>query len=161
MPSSGLGGAELASTAIGQGRTLVSPFQMAMVAAGVANGGNIMKPYTLETVTSKNGRTIYKKQGPEVFASAVSPRTAGLLAEAMEQCVKSGTGAQASVQGVRVAGKTGSAQNPHGQTHAWVIGFAPVENPAIAVAVVVENAGGGGNVAAPVARELIRQYLKQ
>jgi peptidoglycan glycosyltransferase len=79
----------------------------------------------------------------------------------MEQCVKAGTGTQASVPGVRVAGKTGSAQNPHGQTHAWFIGFAPVEKPAIAVAVVVENAGGGGNVAAPVARELIRLYLKK
>jgi len=161
MPSGGINSTELASTAIGQGRTLVSPFQMAMVAAGVANGGNIMKPYTLETVTSRSGRTIYKKQGPEVYASAVSTQTARLLADAMEQCVKRGTGAQASVQGVRVAGKTGSAQNPHGQTHAWFIGFAPVENPTIAVAVVVENAGGGGNVAAPVARELMRLYLKK
>ncbi|MCL5057343.1 MAG: penicillin-binding transpeptidase domain-containing protein [Actinobacteria bacterium] len=161
MPSGGIGGAELASTAIGQGRTLVSPFQMALVAAGVANGGAIMRPYTLERVTGRNGRAIYKKPGPEVYANAVSAQTARLLADAMEQCVKRGTGAQASVPGVRVAGKTGSAQNPHGQTHAWFIGFAPAENPAIAVAVVVENAGGGGNVAAPVARELMRLYLKK
>ena len=60
-----------------------------------------------------------------------------------------------------MAGKTGSAQNPHGQTHAWFIGFAPADNPGIAVAVVVENAGGGGYVATPVAREIIREYLSK
>ncbi|MHB8158127.1 MAG: peptidoglycan D,D-transpeptidase FtsI family protein [Desulfocucumaceae bacterium] len=160
LPLNNLSSTELASTAIGQGRTLVSPFQMALVAAGVANGGVVMKPYVLDRVLNKNGTVIYKKNVPEVFDTAISAGTAQQLASAMELCVKKGTGTQAGIAGIRVAGKTGSAQNPQGQTHAWFIGFAPVENPRIAVAVLVENAGAGGNIAAPVAREIIRLYLR-
>ncbi|MFZ5632914.1 MAG: peptidoglycan D,D-transpeptidase FtsI family protein [Bacillota bacterium] len=159
LPLNKMSGPEVASAAIGQGRVLVSPLQMALVASAVANGGVVMKPAVLEKVVTRNGIVI-KKMAPEILYNAVSPEVAGMLAAAMEEAVKRGTGSQASIAGVRVAGKTGSAQNPHGETHAWFIGFAPVENPRIAVAVLVENAGAGAGAAAPVARELIKDYLK-
>jgi penicillin-binding protein 2 len=74
--------------------------------------------------------------------------------------VERGTGTLAKVPGVNIAGKTGTAQNPHGKDHAWFIAFAPVEHPKIAMAVLVENAGFGGAISAPIARELIRYYVK-
>jgi penicillin-binding protein 2 len=91
----------------------------------------------------------------------LSESTTAILREAMEAVVSGpmGTGRMAAVKGIRVAGKTGTAQNPHGQDHALFMGFAPVENPEIAFAIVVENAGHGGSVAAPVASELIRFYF--
>ncbi|MFZ5646537.1 MAG: peptidoglycan D,D-transpeptidase FtsI family protein [Bacillota bacterium] len=158
LPSNKMSAPELASTAIGQGRTLVTPVQMALVAAGIANRGVIMKPYVLEEVTRRSGG-VHKKMSPSVLNTAVSPETAGILAASMEEAVKRGTASGARVQGIRVAGKTGSAQNPHGQTHAWFMGFAPAGDPRIAVAVIVENSGSGGYVSTPVAREIIREYL--
>jgi penicillin-binding protein 2 len=79
--------------------------------------------------------------------------------EAMERVVMSGTGALARVPGVRVAGKTGTAQNPHGEDHALFIAFAPVDDPRVAIAVVVENAGHGGSIAAPIAQKAMAAYL--
>lgn len=159
LPLNKIDPAEVASTAIGQGRVLVTPLHMALVAAGIANGGKIMKPVVLEKVSSREGNA-YKRMSPEVLSTAVSSETAGRVAAAMKESVARGTGSQASVSGFTVAGKTGSAQNPHGETHAWFVGFAPAEDPRIAVAVVVENAGSGGGVAAPLAREIFRDYLK-
>lgn len=159
LPLNKIDPAEVASTAIGQGRVLVSPMHMALVAAGIANGGVIMKPVVLEKVSSREG-SVYKRMSPEVLYTAVSPEIAGRVAAAMKDSVAKGTGSQASVSGLTVAGKTGSAQNPHGETHAWFVGFAPAEDPRIAVAVVVENAGSGGGVAAPLARQIFRDYLK-
>jgi peptidoglycan glycosyltransferase len=159
IPSNQMGGPEVASTAIGQGRTLVSPFQMALITAGIANGGVVMKPAVLASVTTGRG-SLRKKMSPEIFYRATSPEAAGRVAAAMEDAVKQGTGYNAFIPGIRVAGKTGSAQNPGGQAHAWFVGFAPAEDPRIALAVVVENAGAGSNVAAPVAREVIKEYLR-
>jgi peptidoglycan glycosyltransferase len=75
--------------------------------------------------------------------------------------VRDGTGREASIKGVEVAGKTGSAENPHGRPHAWFIGFAPADNPRIAVAVIIENGGAGGKQAAPVAREIMKTVIGQ
>jgi len=86
--------------------------------------------------------------------------TARLLAGMMAEAVESGTAQQAGLPTVRVAGKTGSAENPSGAAHAWFVGFAPVENPRVAIAVVVEHAGSGGATAAPIAREVIAQLLR-
>ncbi|MFZ5597426.1 MAG: peptidoglycan D,D-transpeptidase FtsI family protein [Bacillota bacterium] len=159
MPSNRMGDAEVASSSIGQGRVLASPFQMAMVVAAIANGGVMMKPVVLDRVTAGNG-TVIKRMTPAVINSGViTGDVAAMVASSLERAVKQGTGSTAAIPGVRVAGKTGSAQNPHGGSHAWFVGYAPVEDPRIAVAVVVENAGTGGGEAAPVARELIRKYL--
>jgi peptidoglycan glycosyltransferase len=77
----------------------------------------------------------------------------------MQGVVQSGTGTAAQIQGIAVAGKTGTAENPHGRTHAWFIGFAPASRPTVAVAVVLENAGVGGEVAAPMARDVLQAAL--
>ncbi|MFZ5649431.1 MAG: peptidoglycan D,D-transpeptidase FtsI family protein [Bacillota bacterium] len=158
LPGNKMSAAELSSTAIGQGRTQVTPLQMALVAAGIANRGVIMRPYVIEEVTRRSG-SVSRKAAPVELNTAVSRETAGALAASMEEAVRRGTASGAALRGIKVAGKTGSAQNPHGQTHAWFMGFAPAEDPRIAVAVIVENSGSGGHVSTPVAREIIREYL--
>jgi peptidoglycan glycosyltransferase len=158
LPANKLSVAEIASSAIGQGRVLTSPMQMAMVASAVANGGVIMKPGILSKVISQNG-LIIKKRIPEKLYSPFSEQTSGILSQAMVETVNKGTGITAALSGEQVAGKTGSAQNPGGQTHAWFVGFAPAARPSIAIAVILENAGGGSAAAGPVARKIISRYL--
>ena len=148
-----LAGTELASSAIGQGRVLVNPMQMALITAAVANGGTIMKPYLVAGVRTPEDR-LRDEARPGPWLRPMDPRTAALIAGAMEDVVTSGTGKGAAVQGVRVAGKTGSAQNPGGNPHAWFTGFAPADDPRLVVAVVLENAGSGGSMAAPLARQM-------
>ncbi|GAB6273334.1 MAG: penicillin-binding transpeptidase domain-containing protein [Peptococcaceae bacterium] len=149
---------ELASSAIGQGQITVNPLQMALAAAGIANAGVIMKPYLLSEVRSPNGGTL-EKIAPERWRTATTPLAAGFVNEAMQAVVEHGTGQTATIPGLKVVGKTGSAQNPQGKTHAWFIGFAPAENPRVVVAVVVEQKGAGGVIAAPLAREILRAAL--
>ncbi len=150
--------AHLAQIAFGQGQLLATPFQMALVASGIANGGRVMNPYIVEQVTDFHGSVIEQAQ-PSVWLTPVSPSVAGQVAEMMVQVVERGTGTQAALPGVRVAGKTGTAEVGEGGDHAWFIGFAPADDPRVAVAVLVENAGGGGSVAAPVARAVLEAGL--
>lgn len=145
---------ELASSAIGQGEVLVSPLHMALVAAAIANKGEIMSPYLIETVKDSMGEVLQQGSARH-WLSATTPEISGTIKDGMVDAVKYGTATAAGVAGVQVAGKTGSAQNPHGQTHAWFIGFAPADQPRLAVAVLVENAGSGGAVAAPAAGRLL------
>jgi len=156
----GLSKLELGESAIGQGRVLVTPLSMAMVAAAIANGGNVMAPTLVAEVRNPSGVMI-KSTEPEKLWTAVSKTIADILTTVMTLTVKEGTGTAAALRGVQVAGKTGSAQNPHGQTHAWFIGFAPAEQPRVAVAVIVENAGSGGREAAPIAGEIIQTVIGQ
>lgn len=153
-PTDKLHPAELASSAIGQGEVLVSPLQMALVAAAVANKGVIMRPYLVDTVKDSMGEVILQTSGRK-WLTATSPQIAGTIKEGMLEAVRYGTATAAAVSGMQVAGKTGSAQNPHGASHAWFIGFASAGQPTLAVAVIVENAGSGGAVAAPIAGRLI------
>jgi penicillin-binding protein 2 len=149
---------------IGQGYLLTTPLQMLDVTAGIAMDGKIYKPHFLYKVVDQNtGRTIFDKQ-PEVL------RTAGLNTEylrfiksTMEKVISSdhGTGKKARVRGVRVAGKTGTSENPHGDNHAWFTAYAPAEDPKVAVIVLVENGGEGGIVSAPIAKRLMEQALGQ
>lgn len=152
--------AELAESGIGQGRVVTNPLHMAMIAGAVANDGNLMRPYLVEEVKAAGGLKVSAAQ-PELLTAAVSPQMAAVIKDAMTAVVKSGTGKAAALPGWQVAGKTGSAENPHGLPHAWFIGFAPADTPRVAVAVVVENAGAGGEVAAPIAREVLRGVLGQ
>lgn len=145
---------ELASSAIGQGEVLVSPLQMALVAAAVANKGVMMRPYLVDIVKDSMGEVIQQTSGRK-WLTATSPQIAEVIKEGMVGAVRHGTATAAAVAGMQVAGKTGSAQNPHGASHAWFIGFAPADQPTLAVAVVLENAGSGGAVAAPIAGRLI------
>ncbi|SHM46313.1 peptidoglycan glycosyltransferase [Caldanaerovirga acetigignens] len=150
---------ELGEASIGQGKILATPFQMAMVASAVASGGRIMKPYIVKEVVTPLGG-VKNISTPSVLKEAIDAITANKIKEYMVDVVENGTGQQARIKGVKVAGKTGSAENPHGRPHAWFVGFAPADSPKIAVAVIVENAGSGGANAAPIAREVMWQYLK-
>lgn len=149
---------ELAESGIGQGRVMTNPLHMAMIAGAIANGGKMMRPYLVEEIRAPDGNKLFTAQ-PELLTGAVSPAIAAVITEAMAAVVQSGTGRAAALTAWQVAGKTGSAENPHGKAHAWFIGFAPAENPRVAVAVVVENAGAGGEAAAPIAREVLRGAL--
>lgn len=152
--------AELAESGIGQGRVVTNPLHMAMIAGAIANGGKMMQPYLVEEIRLPGESKLFTAQ-PELLTTAISQETAAELKKAMMAVVQSGTGKAAALAGWQVAGKTGSAENPHGQTHAWFAGFTPAENPRVAVALVVENAGAGGEVAAPIAREVFRGALGQ
>ena len=134
---------------------------MAMVAGAIANRGVVMRPTLIDRVVGPGGRTITTVK-PKVDGRAVSPKIASEVAAMMGNVVKDGTGTAAALAGVSVAGKTGTAQTSRpGLNDAWFIAFAPQENPQIAVAVVVEDTPQyGGQVAAPIAREIIQAYLK-
>lgn len=154
-----LGDGDLAQTGIGQGSLLVTPLRMAMLATAFANKGVILRPFLVSRVTAPDG-AVLKQFGSAEFAAAASPATAAEVGKMMQAVVDEGTGYAARIGGVKVAGKTGSAENPHGDSHAWFIGFAPADNPVIAVAVIVENGGGGGDAAAPIARQLFARALR-
>jgi penicillin-binding protein A len=153
-----LGARGLAQISFGQGSLLVTPLQMALVAAAVGNGGVMMRPFLVSQIRAPDGRilqTVTQRGGRLV----VAPALAAEVTQAMIQVVRTGTGTAAQLPGVTVAGKTGTAENPHGNTHAWFIAFAPAERPTVAVAVIVENGGVGGDVAAPVARQVLAAAL--
>lgn len=154
-----MGGTEVAAVGIGQGKLLVTPLNMALIASGIANDGVIMQPYLVEEASYDSGRSVYKaKRG--VWKSAVSLNTAKTVGEFMKECVRTGTGTGAQISSVTVAGKTGTAQNEReGKEHAWFVCYAPAENPEIAVCVMQEYSGTAGSSCAPIAKELIRQYL--
>ena len=147
--------------AFGQERLLVTPLQMAMVAAGVANGGSVMRPFVVDRILKPDG-SILTKTGPDEYSQAVSPTTAADLTAMMELVVESGTGTAAQIPGIRVAGKTGTAETGReGQNDVWFIGFAPADNPQVAVAVALsDQAATGGAVAAPIARALMETLLR-
>ncbi len=146
--------------AFGQERLLVTPLQMAMVAATVANHGIRMRPHVVDEVRTRDGKLV-TKIGPQKENRAISPETAAILTQMMEAVVTGGTGTAAQISGVRVAGKTGTAEiGIKGRYDAWFIAFAPADNPRVAVAVAIENATGfGGTVAAPIAKSLMEAIL--
>ncbi len=154
-----LGDGDLAQTGIGQGSLLVTPLRMAMLAAAFADRGTMLKPFLVSRVTAPDG-AVLRQFGSAEFAAATSPATAAEVSRMMQQVVSGGTGYAARIGGVQVAGKTGTAENPHGAPHAWFIGFAPADEPEIAVAVVVENGGAGGEVATPIARQIMARALR-
>ena len=146
---------------IGQGDVVTTPLQMALVAASIANGGETMRPRLVEEVIDASGG-IVARPAEESLGTAMSESTARTLTEMMISVVESGTGANAQIDGLDIAGKTGTAQSVEGANpHAWFIAFAPAQNPRIAVAVFVQNGGSfgaeatGGTVAAPMARAVI------
>jgi peptidoglycan glycosyltransferase len=155
-----------AQAAIGQYDVRVTPLQMAMVSAAIANKGVVMNPYLVKDSRDSNLDIIDQTQ-PEQLSQAVSAEVAAALTRMMVTVVQSGTGTPAQIPGIEVAGKTGTAQHTTGGApHAWFTAFAPAIDPKIAVAVVVEDGGNagseafGGKVAAPIARQVIEAVLK-
>ncbi|MCK5804227.1 MAG: penicillin-binding protein 2 [Lentisphaeria bacterium] len=135
---------ELAQCAIGQGRLLVTPFHMALLASAIAADGTLYQP-----------RLVYGRK-PTVHARVLHPETAGRMTRLMVMTVKRGTARKARIWRLGVAGKTGTAETPNGQDHAWFIAFAPVKNPQIALVVLVEHGGYAASSAVPLAAELLR-----
>ncbi len=150
--------AHVAQAAFGQGQVLATPLQMALVAAGVADSGQIMIPNLVKEWRDYHG-IVLSRPSPKVWRTSISPATAATLRDLMVQVVESGTGTAAAIPGVKVAGKTGTAETATGDTHAWFIGFAPADDPKIAVAVLVEHGGTGGATAAPIAKATMSAAL--
>lgn len=151
---------EIVETAIGQGKTLVSPLHMAMITSAIANGGILMQPYIIDHVETNYG-SIKDKKIPQSYGILFEPEIASQLSKMMTDVVNKGTGTQAKISNVSVSGKTGTAQNASGKDHAWFVGFAPTEKPKAVVAVIIENGGSGGQVAGPIARQLFQKVLNQ
>jgi len=164
-PQVGADKARFALAGIGQGDVFTSPLQMALIAAGIANGGVIMQPHVVKEITNTDGKTV-RTIDPQPWTTCMSPQTSAALTGMMVDVVQRGTGIAAQIDGVTVAGKTGTAQtSPDKPPHAWFIAFAPAEAPRYAVAVLVENGGAynetatGGAVAAPVAKQVLQALL--
>jgi peptidoglycan glycosyltransferase len=160
---------DLARLAIGQERLLTTPLQMALVTAAVANGGEQMKPQIWKRVVDPEGRVVETME-PSTYSEPISEETAAALTTAMEGVVTEGTGTNAAIPGIAVAGKTGTAETPGNkacgggidENQAWFIGFAPADDPQIAIAVSVEcTPEFGGDVAAPIFREVAESILNE
>lgn len=147
--------------AFGQERLLATPLQMAQVAATVANGGQRMQPFVVDRIL-KPDESVLSETEPESLGRATTERTAAELTAMMEQVVSTGTGRNAQISGVRVAGKTGTAETGQDDLNdAWFIGFAPADDPKVAIAVAIsDQAGTGGAVAAPKAKEVMQVLLR-
>jgi peptidoglycan glycosyltransferase len=160
LPGSGALDADpgaLAQTGLGERDVRATPLQMAVITAGIANGGVAMRPFVVDAVVAGDGREI-TSASPDEWRRVFSPRVASALVEMMVDVVAEGTGRAAGRADVVVAGKTGTAEGGGGP-HAWFIGFAPAENPTIAIAVVVEGGGAGGTVAAPIAAAVLEAWF--
>lgn len=154
---------DLARTGIGQDKLGATPLQMAMVVSAVANDGKLMRPHLVDRVIDPDGR-VQEDVEPELYRQSMKASTAASLREMMGRVVDEGTGVQANVGGgVQVGGKTGTAEIGNvsaGRNNLWFIGFAPVQDPKVAVAVIVEDSPGqGGQVAAPIAKNVIQAAL--
>ena len=150
----------LVSLGIGQGEVGVTPLQMACYASMLANKGHYSQPHIVQTIYNKSTNST-DTVAVEHHDLNISERTWQLVREGMRRVVMEpgGTGGSARIPGIVVAGKTGTAENPHGKSHSWFIGFAPFDNPKIAICVLVENVGYGGSFAAPIAGMCMEKYL--
>ena len=150
-------GNSIVSMGIGQGETATTPIQMANLMAIIANKGYYIKPHVIKAIGSKDNPNdrFSERIDVNISKSHFIP-----IIQGMELAVEAGTGRQAKIPGIKVAGKTGTAQNPHGRDHSVFACFAPIDQPKIVVFVLVENAGWGGTVATPIASLIIERYLK-
>jgi peptidoglycan glycosyltransferase len=146
--------------AFGQDHLEVTPLQMAMVAAAVANDGVVVAPHLVNSVVNADGQTVLTN-GTRVLDRAMSPQTAQEVGLMMAQVVKEGTGTAAALSGIQVAGKTGTAQtSTPGESQVWFIAYAPLQHPRYAIAVTIERSTGqGGTVAAPIAKDVLQTLL--
>lgn len=159
--------AAVALSAIGQQDVRVTPLQVAMISAAIANDGQLMEPYLIEKVRTPD-LAVVSETKPDTLSNPISKSTADQLTEMMIGVVERGTGVAAQISGVEVAGKSGTAETGNNKSqHAWFTAFAPANDPEIAVAVIVENGGNagseatGGSVAAPIARAIIQAVLNK
>jgi peptidoglycan glycosyltransferase len=159
---------QTAFSAIGQFDVAATPLQMALVTAGIANGGTVMKPYLVDEVRSPDLETLEKASPEALTTNAVSSSVARDLTQMMVEVVDNGTGTTAQIPGMKVAGKTGTAQSaPERPPYAWFVSFAPADDPQVAVAVLVEDAGverdaiSGSGLAAPIAKRVMQAVINR
>lgn len=159
--------AEQMLSSFGQSSDRVTPLQVAMISAAVANGGTIMQPTVVDQIIAPD-LTVIQGFEPKTFSEPISPETAATMKQMMVDGVTNGAASNARISGVDVAGKTGTAENGTGQPFTlWFTGFAPADDPKVAVAVVVENGGGfgqsafGNQVAAPIAKQVLEAVLNK
>ena len=148
-----LGQGDLAQVGIGQSSLLVTPMEMALLAAAFANHGTVMEPYIVASITTPAGFPVHEAI-PKKWFDATTLERADEIDRWMEDVVTHGTGTAARISGIRVTGKTGTAENAQGKDHAWFLGSADVGGRKIAFAIIVENSGGGTE-AAPIAKKMI------
>lgn len=151
--------AEVMMTAMGQGKTQVSPFHMALITSAIANGGKLMKPYLVDQIVNYGGTTVMKNM-PEEYAQLMTGKEAAQLTELMEAVVTEGTAATLNGQGYTVAGKTGTAEYSidKEKAHSWFVGFTNIDNPELVISVVVEGADSTGARAVNVAKKVFNSY---
>lgn len=150
-----------AQTAIGQGNTLITPMHNLLLVSAIANGGTLMKPYVVDHIENYVGNVVSKNM-PSTYGNLMTAKEAQALTEMMVDVVKNGTGYKLSSNKYQAAGKTGSAEYSSGKSsHAWFVGFAPSDNPEIAVSVIVEGAGTGSDYAVPIAKKIMDTYFNR
>jgi peptidoglycan glycosyltransferase len=157
---------QTAQAAIGQYDVRATALQMAMVMAGVANHGVVMRPYLVDQLNGPD-LSVLSRTEPQEFDEAVTPEIAAELTDMLVNVVDNGTGQPAQISGIKVAGKTGTAETQPGKPpHAWFEAFAPADDPQVAVAVVVEDGGNlgseatGGKLSAPIAKAVMEAILR-
>lgn len=154
--------ADVIQTSIGQGRTQMTPMHLNMITMAIANGGVLMEPYLVDRVENAHGEVL-EENGPKEYGRLLSGQEASVMTSLMEAVVTEGTGSQLKDRSYTAAGKTGSAEfsDESDESHAWFTGFAPAEDPQIAVTVVVESIGSGGDYAVPLARRVFDAYFEE
>jgi penicillin-binding protein 2 len=147
--------------AIGQGDLVVTPLQAAQYVMMIANRGWCFKPHLVQKLYDPLLRQMFKQRIPKKESHGIFPEAFDIIHEGMYRVVneEGGTGRASRLEDVKVCGKTGTAQNPHGEAHAWYVGFAPAQNPEVAICVLLENAGGGGANSAPLAGQMFKRYF--
>jgi len=159
----GWGKGMIVNLSVGQGDILVTPIQMAKLASIIAMDGKFTVPHVVLSIKGQSSGIWKKKAFHPEQIGGISPKVFQILKEGMYRVINypNGTGRAARVPNIEVCGKTGTAQNPQGEPHAWFVGFAPREMPRIVVAVVVENGGSGGGTAAPIAGMILRYFFRK
>lgn len=152
---------EIMMTAIGQGKTQVSPYHMMLISAAIANGGILMEPYLVDKVSNYTG-TVVEKYMPKKYTDLMTSKEASRLKEYMKAVVEQGTAGELCNKSYTVAGKTGTAEysSDKEKVHSWFTGFTNVDNPEIAISVIVENADNSGMSAVTVAKKVLRAYYE-
>jgi peptidoglycan glycosyltransferase len=150
---------EIAQTAMGQGKTQITPLQSALISSAIASQGKMMRPYIVEKVQTSTGY-VARSTKAKVLSRSMTKKQASIVKEYMEEVVNHGTGTALKNRKYQVAGKTGSAEyDSTGASHAWFTGFAPANDPKIAVSIIVESSGTGSEYAVPIAKKMFESYL--
>lgn len=145
---------------IGQGFLLVTPLQVHNLLCLIVNEGYYYKPYYVDRIVAQTGAIIQQSVPEIMHKTDIDQNTFEIVKEGMKRVVERGTGRSANIAEMKIAGKTGTAQNPQGENHAWFVGFAPVDNPEICVTVFIEHGGDGSVAAAPVGGNIMQKYFQ-